>query len=102
MERKWNMLQRTNEVPSGVSKRCSAASPAPWVMVLHVELQPGLSAVPLLLLQPPALLLLLDLEGAQVKDMVKNTDSNQRILTNKNPIMSYHGETVLPRGSTWE
>ena len=60
------MLQRTNEVPSGVSKGCAAPSPAPWVIVSSFGLQLGLSPVPLQLLQPLTLLLLLDLQGFKV------------------------------------
>ena len=59
------MLQHTNEVPSGVSERCAAPSPAPGVIGIPFSLQLGLSPVPLLL-QPQALLLFLDLQGFKV------------------------------------
>ena len=65
-EGKWNMLQRTYEVPSGVSEGCAAPSPAPWVVVPHFSLHLGLSPVSFFLFQPQALLLLLDLEGYKI------------------------------------
>lgn len=52
----------TDEIPGAVPQRSSSSTSAPGLVVLHVGLQPGLVAHPLLSLLTPAFSLLLDLQ----------------------------------------
>lgn len=52
----------TDEIAHGVPQRSSSPASPPGLVVFHVGLQLGLQALPLLPLQTPALLLLLDLQ----------------------------------------